>query len=228
MKNPRLIDLTGKQFGEWTVLEKNGNHKCGGAIWLCKCNCGAVRNVMGGDLRSNKSRSCGCKGSQATIGERSATHRMKGTRIHTCWGNMLRRCRNKENKRYGGRGITVCKEWEKFEVFYEWAMKSGYSETLFIERTNNDLGYFPENCTWTDRKTQNRNRSIVHKNQAGISFAEIAEKHGIQVTIMNNRVAAGGWSHEDAATIQVGATRKKLTRDNVTGRFHKSPSPWRR
>lgn len=50
----KFIDITGKTFGEWTVLSYAGNR-----FWNCRCSCGTTRMVLGGDLRHNKSKSCG-------------------------------------------------------------------------------------------------------------------------------------------------------------------------
>lgn len=55
----RLVDLTGKAFGSWTVIRKaprNGNH----TMWACQCSCGMERDVNSQNLRSGKSTSCGC------------------------------------------------------------------------------------------------------------------------------------------------------------------------
>ncbi len=55
----RLLDLTGKVFGGWTVLRKaprSGNH----TMWLCSCSCGVERNINSQNLRTGKSTSCGC------------------------------------------------------------------------------------------------------------------------------------------------------------------------
>ena len=52
----RLGDLTGKQFGEWTVLKKSETRK---RYWLCRCSCGYQKEVQDYTLIHNKSKSCG-------------------------------------------------------------------------------------------------------------------------------------------------------------------------
>jgi hypothetical protein len=53
-------DLTGKTFGEWTVIHRNG-HVRQEAGWLCECSCGELRTLAGSDLSKGKSKSCGHK-----------------------------------------------------------------------------------------------------------------------------------------------------------------------
>lgn len=88
------------------------------------------------------------------------THGMSGTRLHDIWCGMWRRCRSKKPffvKYYSGRGIAVCKEWEKFEPFRDWAMANGYADDLELDRKDNDAGYSPENCRWATRVQQMAN-----------------------------------------------------------------------
>jgi hypothetical protein len=54
-----LIDLTGKRFGRWTVIERAENIN-GYSSWLCRCDCGTERIMRGEYLRSESSKSCGC------------------------------------------------------------------------------------------------------------------------------------------------------------------------
>lgn len=49
------IDLTGKQFGEWTVLKRSDDKR----YWTCRCSCGTVRDVYYSSLTTGKSKSCG-------------------------------------------------------------------------------------------------------------------------------------------------------------------------
>ena len=56
----RVIDLTGQRFGRLTVIERDLNNKGNGAYWLCKCDCGNIKSIYGGNLRSGNTKSCGC------------------------------------------------------------------------------------------------------------------------------------------------------------------------
>ena len=67
---------------------------------------------------------------------------------------MKSRCFNKncyEYDIYGGRGISICSEWlNDSSSFFKWALDSGYSEGLSIDRINTNGDYCPENCRWVD------------------------------------------------------------------------------
>src|SRR5437870_218096 len=119
-ENPRKIRLDGQRFGRWNVIRQQGNAPRGGAMWLCHCDCGTERAVIGSDLRFGKSVSCGCLSVETTVA-RSRTHGETKTRLYTCWQNMRARC-GSDNPNYGGRGITVCAEWGNFEPFRDWAL----------------------------------------------------------------------------------------------------------
>jgi hypothetical protein len=72
---------------------------------------------------------------------------------------MMQRCRNKNDPSYalyGGRGITVCERWHKFENFF--ADMGHPPPGLWIERVNNSLGYMPSNCAWSTPAEQAANR----------------------------------------------------------------------
>lgn len=57
----KLIDLTNQTIGYWKVLKRGENTKQGQAKWICECqNCGTIKEVSGGHLRSGRSTNCGC------------------------------------------------------------------------------------------------------------------------------------------------------------------------
>lgn len=84
------------------------------------------------------------------------------SRLYRIWRCIHFRCYQKSHKaweRYGGRGITVCDQWSSdYGAFMRWALSNGYADDLTIDRIDNDLGYFPENCRWVTMTQQQRNR----------------------------------------------------------------------
>jgi len=150
----KIIDLTGQKFGRWTVISKARLDKYGSSMWLCQCECGTKEIVRRYDLRRGLTKSCGCLRKELLI-----THGMTNTTIYAVWKSMRRRC-NKPNdpgyKNYGGRGITICRRWDKFENFY--ADMGDKPKGLSIERVDNYGNYEPSNCKWATREEQDRNK----------------------------------------------------------------------
>lgn len=54
-----FIDLAGRVFGRWVVLDKYVRQK-GRTMWLCRCECGTEKLVDGTSLRGGISKGCGC------------------------------------------------------------------------------------------------------------------------------------------------------------------------
>lgn len=101
---------------------------------------------------------------------RKHKHGLTHTRLYSIWKCMRQRCLSKQHKDYkdyGGRGISICDEWGDFRTFYDWAMKNGYSDDLTIDRINNNGNYCPENCRWSDKYVQSRNRRFTTLTRSG-------------------------------------------------------------
>lgn len=110
-------------------------------------------------------KSCGCY-KNAFISDFFIKHgdnrKNNPERLYNTWAAMKQRCNNANHqayKDYGGRGIKVCKQWEKsYVVFKIWALLHGYKDRLTIERTDNNKGYEPLNCQWITKGEQSKNK----------------------------------------------------------------------
>lgn len=81
--------------------------------------------------------------------------------LYNVWTTMLHRCndpKRKKYKDYGGRGISVCPEWNDPNVFIDWAEQNGYEPGLQLDRIDNNGNYSPDNCRWLTPKENSRNR----------------------------------------------------------------------
>ena len=81
------------------------------------------------------------------------------TSFYNSWASMRQRCLDKNGsdfKNYGGRGITFCDRWEKFDNFHK-DMYRYYKKGLSLDRKDNDGNYNKENCRWVTSKIQNNN-----------------------------------------------------------------------
>ena len=116
------------------------------------------------------------------------------TRLYSIWKHMGYRCYSKtdENyKDYGGRGITVCKEWRaNLLVFIDWAETNGYRPELQIDRENNDGNYCPENCRWVTPLVNVCNRRMLDSNTSGYTGVSLHKRSSMfHATVsINNKI----------------------------------------
>lgn len=198
---PKLIDLTGRRFGRLVVISYYGPDKRGKARWNCRCDCGRTTVTYGQALMRGTT-SCGCERIEKMV-SRSTTHGAAKTRLYQIWNDIKSRTGNPNNKRYnryGGRGIELCKEWENFETFQQWALENGYREDLTIDRIDNNKGYSPKNCRWTTKAQQNRNKGdniILEYNGQRKILADWAKEKGLTYACLKNRIKRG-WTTEQA------------------------------
>lgn len=198
----------GDKFGRLVVLKNVGIVE-GNTCFRCECVCKNIRIVRGCDLYREHTRSCGCLQRENRI-----KHNMAGTPEYDTWVGIIQRCTNpnsKSYKNYGERGITVCTEWlHSFKAFFQDMGRK--PKGLTIERINNELGYFKENCRWATYSEQNTNQRIKRKNKVGItgvSWSKQAKKYHVQIAMNYKRYHIGYFKNlEDARAARIAAEQK--------------------
>ena len=166
--------LTGKVIGKWLVGDMYLHETRRERMYKCVCECGNKKSVKHTHLINGNTTSCGCNWTK---------HGMSNTKEYRVWDSMVRRCHNKEHKAYkdyGNRGIFVCEKWLTFKGFFE---DMGLQpKGMTIERKNNSLGYFKENCKWATVTEQARNRRSTILNEADVRLIKKMICNGITQT----------------------------------------------
>ena len=165
--------------------------------WFCKCECGTESWCSASNIKSGKSKSCGCLHNEL-LTERNASHGECDTSLYKRWASMKGRS-TRPNKDYSNRGIDLCNEWMQFEPFRDWALSNGYHESLEIDRKDNDKGYSPDNCHWVTKKINGRNKrsnKLLTINGATKTVAEWSELSGVPYRTIQSRIKYG-WNHND-------------------------------
>ena len=171
--------MIGRTFCRWTVvgeggyrtwLGKNGQ-KGKNYLFICRCSCGKIKYVSGQDLRSGKSKSCGCYRIKIstkhgdTIGVSTGK---KPTPEYNTGHAMKTRCcgvNSHEYEYYGGRGIKMCDRWKNSYANFLSDMGRKPFSSASIDRIFNDGDYEKKNCRWASPFQQSINKR--HNPQRG-------------------------------------------------------------
>lgn len=223
-------DRTGEVIGRLTVLgpapdrfDKRGKSRI---YWICRCECGMVKEFRDDRLDGNHTMSCGClqreRASEANKGRKDGIkHGDSRERIHNIWYLIKFRCEDPtcpHYNRYGGRGIKMCEEWSNgidgYFNFKNWSMKNGYSDDLTVDRIDNDGDYSPGNCRWVDTYVQGnnkRNNVLIEYEGRTQSLSQWARELDVPMRSLYNRIRVLGWDTERAFT----KPYRKSNRNNI-------------
>ena len=160
----RKVKYEGTQIGFFTDIKYIGNDKkTRKSIYECTCKCGNVTTVPHNHLQSGHTTSCGCYRPQQT-------HGASGTQLYHIWEAMKQRCLNPSNPsydNYGGRGITIAKEFvDDFVAFKEY-MGDRPTNRSSIERLDVNGNYEPGNIVWAEPHQQATNKRKQSNNKTG-------------------------------------------------------------
>ena len=134
--------------------------------------------------------------------------------LRSRWQSMKRRVNDIKGPRYefyGGKGIEISKGWKDFENFKEDMMDSfilhsnkfGLKDTT-LDRIDSTGDYKKDNCKWSTKKEQNRNRScntILSFNGKQKLICEWAELLGVKDRLITMRLKRG-WSIDRALSTE--------------------------
>lgn len=192
-------DLTGQRFGRLVALyaTKTVNNKI---YWMCRCDCGNEKEIRANSLTTGHTSSCGCLALELSTNRVSGinkTHGCRKIRLYSIWKSMKARCNNPNHKsysRYGGRGITVCDEWNSsFVPFRDWAVSHGYDDCLTLDRMDSNGNYEPGNCRWATMKEQQQNRQnnirVVYQGEEMV-LSEAVRRSGVPRTRIAKQLLA--------------------------------------
>lgn len=206
-------DYINNKYGKLIVISTFISNIDNQTYCVCKCECGNIKNVLPYHLKKSLIVSCGCNKLQhakdlSKYKKSKIPHNYKGgiTKhpLYGTWRMMIDRCKNPKNSKYnyyGGKGISVCNEWLKFENFALWC------DTFFPNRENKtldridiDKNYEPSNCRFVDWSIQSNNKSSnrnITYNGETHTIAEWSNILNIKYRTLNNRINRG-WSIQDA------------------------------
>lgn len=199
-----LKDIRGQRFGRLTVLDLAERKDGHSSWWVCKCDCGNIKEVRRSCLVKGLTKSCGCykRDKAREHGRKMMTkHGWYGTRVYNIWHQIVDRCdnpRSTQYRNYGERGIRICEEWRNHpERFCEWAMANGYEDGLSIDRIDVNGDYEPNNCRWItmeEQQTNKRNNVLITYKGKTQCIAEWSRELGVSYHRIYQRLNAG-WTN---------------------------------
>ncbi len=139
-------DLTGKTFGRWLVL--SGPYSAGNnSKWMCRCECGLEKLVLGFLLRNGGSRSCrGCSGKSRRLASGEGVKRalLRGYKQAAKYRGLSWNLSEEDFDRLTKSDCHYCGSEPRTVA----QRKRNYGNYVFngIDRVNNSCGYGLENC----------------------------------------------------------------------------------
>jgi hypothetical protein len=198
---PLDFKYQGVRLGTLTVVDRD---HIVGRFWNARCDCGAIVRILSSQVKDGSRKACGV-GCPIKVDRRARKTNSDPTFMS--WKSMLARCSNPKATSYeiyGGRGISVCERWRRFENFKQ-DMGERRSRDYSLDRIDVNGNYEPANCRWATLKQQARNTRATklepHEPEQmrwlaslGYSHREIGAFFGISQTGANAVIRGRTWA----------------------------------
>jgi hypothetical protein len=200
-------NIIGNIYNRLTVVKYVGVSKHNKKIFLFKCICGNECEKIIGDVKSGRTKSCGCLNKE-NKGRTPILNPRQKNPLYPIWNNMMARCYNEKSSsyyNYGKLGITVCDDWHNFDNFCK-SVGLRPSKKHSIDRINNYGNYEPNNCRWATHKEQCRNKKnnkMLFVDGISKPLSEWAEIYKINPSTIEKRMVIWGWNESDAVKTKV-------------------------
>lgn len=184
--------IAGQRFGLWTVVCAAPQSGRKNAKYWCVCDCGTCKLVYKSTLVSREKRtrstSCGCaRARPITHGHAS---RKNPSPTYKIWCGIISRGKHGSKSKAP---IGVADRWLKFENFLA-DMGSRPGREYSVDRKDNSIGYYPDNCRWATSKQQQRNKTnsrMVTIGSKTMSTADWADRSGLKPETIRKRLNEG-------------------------------------
>lgn len=183
----RRINLIGKTFGCWEVVGVAPRPKGSRTYSVCRCQCGAIREIQNLGLSKGKAAPCPC---QVVLKPHGHTSKGRTTATYRSWCSMIQRVTNPKHCAYAKyKDREIDPRWLDYRNFLSDLGERPLGTTL--DRIDNSLGYFPSNCRWATPLVQALNRgNTVQIEYQGVQMpiSKAAKISGINLTTLHYRV----------------------------------------
>lgn len=190
----------GYKFGNIEVIKVEYLREKNKYDIYCKCLL-CEKIIKQSSSNMSKLKGLGCRD---CVNKQKSKNAVKHTRLYNVWKQIKHRCQCSETdfghwKNYSGRGITICKEWEDYKLFKNWAENNGWNENntytsnrncLTIDRIDNNKGYCPENCRVITHKEQQWNKRCnvkIDYNGETFNLLELSKKLNVSIAALYSR-----------------------------------------
>jgi len=162
---PLALDLVGKKFGFFTVIEKIGTKGKKGResiFWKCECKCGNIRELPTKSINREDQISCGCYIKTKEFSRKNKHWNGYGDIHGKFWSNIIRGAKARGHDF----NITIKFAWELFlkqnqkcalsgiELIFARSVREWWhgGTTASLDRIDSSKGYTEDNVQWVHKE----------------------------------------------------------------------------